>query len=51
MSAPARRAPAGLRPDAPTFQPLLKTATPDESRPSIEHYRRRNEIDLLVPVS
>jgi hypothetical protein len=23
---------------------------PDPSRPSIEHYRRRDEIDLLLPV-
>jgi len=36
---------------APTFQALLEAATPDESRPSIEHYRRRNEIDLLLPVA
>ena len=23
---------------------------PDESRPSLEHYRRRDEIDLLLPI-
>ena len=26
------------------------TATPDESRPSLEHYRRHDEIDLLLPI-
>jgi hypothetical protein len=30
---------------------LVKTTRPDESRPSIEHYRRREEIDLLLPVA
>ncbi len=35
----------------PTFQALIEAAAPDESRPSIEHYRRRDEIDLLLPVS
>jgi len=25
--------------------------TPDDSRPSIEFYRRRDEIDLLLPVA
>ena len=36
---------------APTFQELLKHAASDESRPSIEFYRRFDEIDLLLPVS
>jgi hypothetical protein len=36
---------------APTFDKLLKHATADESRPSIEFYRRRDEIDLLLPVA
>jgi hypothetical protein len=35
---------------APTFQKLASTATVDETRPSIEFYRRRDEIDLLLPV-
>ena len=35
---------------APTFQELLKHATSDETRPSIEFYRRHDEIDLLLPV-
>ena len=34
----------------PTFEELLKEATPDETRPSIEFYRRHDEIDLLLPV-
>jgi len=34
-----------------TFQALIRTATPDETRPSIEFYRRRDEIDLLLPVA
>ena len=34
----------------PTFEELLKDATPDETRPSIEFYRRHDEIDLLLPV-
>ncbi|MFZ0342341.1 MAG: GyrI-like domain-containing protein [Gaiellaceae bacterium] len=33
-----------------TFDDLTRQATPDESRPSLEHYRRRDEIDLLLPV-
>jgi hypothetical protein len=33
----------------PTFEELLKHATPDETRPSIEFYRRFDEIDLLLP--
>jgi hypothetical protein len=35
---------------APSFEELLAQAEPDPSRPSIEHYRRRDEIDLLLPV-
>jgi Integron-associated effector binding protein len=34
----------------PTFDELVAKATPDESRPSLEHYRRHDEIDLLLPV-
>ncbi|HSS81723.1 MAG TPA: GyrI-like domain-containing protein [Gaiellaceae bacterium] len=35
----------------PTFTALVRRATPDESRPSIEFYRRHDEIDLLLPVA
>ena len=35
----------------PTFEALIAQATPDESRPSIEFYRRFDEIDLLLPVA
>jgi len=36
---------------APTFERLAKRVDPDPSRPGIEFYRRRDVIDLLVPVS
>jgi hypothetical protein len=36
---------------APTFQELLKHATEDETRPSIEFYRRHGEVDLLLPLA
>jgi hypothetical protein len=36
---------------APTFEALVKTARPDATRPSIEYYRRRDEIDLLLPIA
>jgi hypothetical protein len=35
---------------APTFAELAKAAETDPTRPSIEFYRRRDEIDLLLPV-
>jgi hypothetical protein len=35
----------------PIFIALVRRATPDQSRPSIEFYRRRDEIDLLLPVA
>jgi predicted transcriptional regulator YdeE len=35
----------------PTFAELEKTADVDASRPSVEFYRRRDEIDLLLPVA
>jgi hypothetical protein len=34
----------------PTFDELIGQARPDESRPSLEHYRRHDEIDLLLPI-
>jgi hypothetical protein len=35
----------------PTFDALSAQAAPDESRPSIEFYRRFDEVDLLLPVA
>lgn len=35
----------------PTFQELARSTDTDDSRPSIEVYRRRDEIDLLLPVA
>ena len=34
----------------PTFDELTQHTKPDRSRPSLEHYRRHDEIDLLLPV-
>jgi DNA gyrase inhibitor GyrI len=34
----------------PTFDELMRQAPADESRPSLEHYRRHDEIDLLLPI-
>lgn len=34
----------------PTFDALVEQAKPDENRPSLEHYRRHDEIDLLLPI-
>ena len=34
----------------PTFDELMRQSKPDESRPSLEHYRRHDEIDLLLPI-
>jgi predicted RNA-binding protein with PIN domain len=33
----------------PTFDELSKAAEPDLGRPSLEYYRRRDEVDLLLP--
>jgi integron-associated effector binding protein len=35
---------------APTFDELTRQAKADTSRPSIEYYRRNDEIDLLLPI-
>ena len=35
----------------PTFAALARAVDPDETRPSIEFYRQRDEIDLLLPVA
>jgi predicted RNA-binding protein with PIN domain len=34
----------------PTFDALSKAAEADLDRPSLEFYRRRNEVDLLLPI-
>jgi hypothetical protein len=34
----------------PTFDAMMEEAKPDVSRPSLEHYRRHDEIDLLLPI-
>jgi hypothetical protein len=34
----------------PTFEELTRHAKPDETRPGLEHYRRHDEIDLLLPI-
>jgi hypothetical protein len=34
----------------PTFDELTRQASPDETRPSLEHYRCHDEIDLLLPI-
>ena len=36
---------------APGFQELLEHGASDETRPSIEFYRRHDEIDLLLPIA
>ena len=33
----------------PTFEEMERQTKPDETRPSLEHYRRHDEIDLLLP--
>jgi len=35
----------------PTFESMVKAAHADETRPSIEFYRKRDEIDLLLPTT
>jgi integron-associated effector binding protein len=34
----------------PVFDELARKAEADESRPSLEHYRRHDELDLLLPI-
>ena len=36
---------------APGFDALASTAPRDPARPLLEHYRRRNEVDLLMPLA
>jgi hypothetical protein len=33
-----------------TFEELTRHTKPDETRPSLEYYRRHDEIDLLLPI-
>ena len=35
----------------PTFDELVAIADVDRSRPGLEHYRRVDEIDLLLPIN
>ena len=35
---------------APTFDALVRRAAADETRPSLEFYRRHDEVELLLPV-
>ena len=34
----------------PTFDALVAQHAPDDARPSLEHYRGHDEIDLLLPI-
>ena len=34
----------------PTFDALVAQHTPDKTRPSLEHYRRHDQLDLLLPI-
>ncbi len=34
----------------PAVEELLQLGTADPTRPTLEHYRRRDEIDVLLPV-
>lgn len=34
----------------PTFDALVAQHPPDETRPSLEHYRRHDQLDLLLPI-
>lgn len=36
---------------APAYELLLSSAERDDRRPSLEHYRRLDEIDILMPVT
>ena len=36
---------------APTFEQLAERPDRDDSRPSIEFYRRRDQIDVLLPIA
>jgi hypothetical protein len=35
----------------PTFNAIERSVTPDPTRPEIEFYRQRDEIELLVPIA
>ena len=36
---------------APTFEKLMALAAADSTRPSIEFYRRHDELDLFLPIA
>jgi len=47
-----RGEPPGLYDEiAPAYELLESSAERDDSRPSLEHYRRLDEIDVLMPVT
>ncbi len=48
--AAARRAAGGLRADRADVRRAHPEGEAGPSRPSLEHYRRRDEIDLLLPI-
>ena len=51
LRARLRGEPAELYPRiGPTFDALSGAAEPDLDRPSLEFYRRRDEVDLLLPI-
>jgi hypothetical protein len=46
-----RGEPDEIYPQIPsTFAELAAKTTPDPTRPSVEYYRRRTELDLLLPI-
>ena len=52
LKARLRGSPPGVYERIPTtFAALLESASPDPTRPSIEFYRRHDEIDLLLPIA
>jgi hypothetical protein len=51
LRARVRGEPPGLYAQiGPTFDALSRDAKPDLDRPSLEYYRRRDEVDLLLPI-
>ena len=52
LRARLRGEPPGLyRRIRPTFEELVRAAEPDRSRPSLELYRRHDQVDLLLPIA
>ena len=51
LRARLRGAPPGIYERiGPTFDEMARERKPDEGRPGLEHYRRHDEIDLLLPI-